>query len=209
MNTSLRASWMHLALGSAGVIVVSLLYFLSPPELVGANLGQDLVQAQMLAASRGQLLPWIGVAGVLADPLIAVGAFALAARMPSERATLGMYWLATAAIVFTLVDLSLGFAVPATATGARETFALAKHTFDALTGAAAFAYGISALLLAPIANQRLLSRSLSLVGACVTLAGVAVLLRINASLPLGAGLTLLTTLYTWLGLREPRRSFVQ
>ena len=203
----MRASWLHLALGSGGVIGVSVLYFLSPPELVGANLGQDLASMPSLAIANGQLLPWIGLTGVLADPAIAIGAFALAAGFVDqgkERAALGMYWLATAAILFTLVDLVLGFGVPA-AVATSTTFALAKRTFDALTGAAAYAYGVSALLLARESDglaSPTLARALLVVGALVAAAGVAVLLRFNVALPLGAGLTLLTTLYTWLALRN-------
>ncbi|MEY4511258.1 MAG: hypothetical protein RLZZ450_3380 [Pseudomonadota bacterium] len=203
----MRTSWLHLALGSAGVIGVSVLYFLSPPELVGANLGQDLALAESLAVANGQLLPWIGVAGIVADPAIAIGAFALASSFIErrmERAALGMYWLATAAIIFTLVDLVLGFGVPA-AVGVPAAFALVKHTFDALTGAASYAYGVSALMLARESDglaSRALSRALLVVGALVAAAGVSVLLRVNAALPLGAGLTVLTTLYSWLGLRN-------
>ncbi|MDB4986218.1 MAG: hypothetical protein JWN04_1396, partial [Myxococcaceae bacterium] len=193
---TMRASWLHLALGSAGVMIISVLYFLSPPELVGANLGQDLAAAQSLARAKGQLLPWIGLAGIIADPAIAIGAFALASSFVErrmERAALGMYWLAMAAVIFTLVDLVLGFAVPS-CLAAPATFALAKHLFDALTGAAAFAYGVSALLLARESDglaSPALSRALFVVGALVAVAGLSVLLRLDVALPLGAGLTTL------------------
>ncbi|MDB4991163.1 MAG: hypothetical protein JWN04_6341, partial [Myxococcaceae bacterium] len=46
------------------------------------------------------------------------------------------------------------------------------------------------------------SRALFVVGALVAVAGLSVLLRLDVALPLGAGLTTLTTLYAWLGLRN-------
>lgn len=201
-STSARWAWGHVAFGSAGVIAVSVLYFLAPTLAISANLHVDSTLARDAALSdRGQLR-WIGVLGVLADPAIAVGAFLLAQRAAGACQAIGMYWLAIAAVLFTLVDALAGFALlPAAAVGA-STFGITKALFDALTGCASVGYGLSALLIAwkPQAAVALappaLLWPLGLTGLEVACCGAAVLLGFDAGLPLGLGLSLLTTWFT-------------
>jgi hypothetical protein len=202
-------AWIYLVASCTGVLVISALYFLSPPEVVAANLLQDLPVAQHATLTERGFMPWIGVFGLVANPAGAIGAFGLAQALNSrgsERQALASYWLATAGILFVFVDLLVGFGLPAAARGELAGFAFAKHLFDALTGAAAFAYGLSAVFMMWPSRSRValgprtLERALLAVGAIVAIGGVAVLLKVNAGLIIGLGFVLLTVLYGALSL---------
>jgi hypothetical protein len=165
----------------------------------------DMALARDAASSDRGHLRLVGVLGILADPAIAVGAFVLAQAAGAGRQAVGLYWLATAALLFTIVDALAGFALVASAKAGIETFIVVKPVFDALTGSASFGYGLSAILIAwpspastPL-GPRVLMLALGIVGANVAIAGTAVLLAFNAGLALGLGLAVLTLLLTLLG----------
>jgi hypothetical protein len=198
-------AWIHVAISCAGVLLVSACYLLSPPEVVGANLLQDLSVAQSATLTERGFMRWIAIGGLLINPTGAIGAFGLAqsaGKAGSQRQVIGFYWLAITAIIFLFVDLLLGFGLPAAARGELAGFAFAKRLFDGLTGAGSFAYGLSAVFLAWPSHShattlapRALMRALLAVGVIVTTAGPLVLLRVNAGLVAGLGQVALTMLY--------------
>lgn len=204
-------AWIHLAFGSAAVMVVSVFYVLSPSLAVSANLGVDLELARVATLTDSGHMRMAGLLGVLGDPFIVIGAHALAiASKPrvTQRQVLGFYWLAAAALIFTIVDALVGFALPAAARAGLQAFSVAKPLFDALTCGASVAYGISAVLvgwpapLAAPAAPRWLANALVVVGLVTAVAGAATLGGLNGGLFIGVGLTLLTTLYTILGVKN-------
>jgi hypothetical protein len=197
-------AWTHLALGSAGVIAVSACYLLAPALAVSPHLGVDMTLARDAALSDRGYLQLVGVLGLLADPAIAVGALLLA-RSSERRHAIGMYWLAAAALLFTVVDALAGFALLAAAKASVATFSVAKGLFDAFTGCASVGYGLSAILIAwpPTASAAIgptgLMLAFRLVGFVVASCGGAVLFGAAVGQPLGLGLAILTTLFTALG----------
>jgi hypothetical protein len=159
---------------------------------------------------------WAGLCGVLADPVIAVGALGLGCLRLSSgdtRQALGFCWLAIAAILYTLADALVGFAVKPAAQHGIAVFSTVKPLFDALLSGASMGYGLSALSLgwpsaaSPSQGPRYLMRMLPPIGLLVASSGAACILGLKAGLPLGAGLTLLTSVYavlgTWHAIHEP------
>src|SRR5690349_14892053 len=77
-----RGGCAHVALGSLGVLAVSLFYFLSPLAAVTPALGADLAPARAAALTDSGVMRMIGAVGVLADLMVAVGLLALAHATP-------------------------------------------------------------------------------------------------------------------------------
>jgi hypothetical protein len=176
--------WAHLAMGSAGVIVVSLCYILSPAPAVTPTLGQDLEAVRLVSLTD---------AGTMRLAGLGLGCAYLGAG--HAREAVGFYWLALAALLYTMADALVGFAV-------------IKPFFDTMLSGASLGYGLSAIFLgwpsksAVIAMPRFVMRALLPTGLVVAVSGVACMLGAKAGLPLGAALTVLTTLYTALGLSQ-------
>jgi hypothetical protein len=196
-------------------MVVSLLYILSPSAAVTPTLGSDLEAARLLTLTDTGTMRWAGVCGVLADPFITIGALGLGTLRLSTghtRQALGFFWLAVAALLYTLADALVGFSVKPAAQHGLAVFSALKPLFDAMLSGASLGYGLSALLLAwpstssPLQGPSYLTRLLLPIGLLVSTSGVACMLGASAGLPLGAGLTALTTLYTALGLWHARAS---
>ncbi|MGC4060788.1 MAG: hypothetical protein QM749_08035 [Aquabacterium sp.] len=146
-----RRFWGHLALGSAGVMVVSVFYILSPSAAVTPALGGDLEAARSMTLTDVGTMHWAGLCGVLADPVIAIGALGLGGLRLSgghTREALGFFWLAIAALLYTLADALVGFSVKPAAQHGLASFSSIKPLFDAMLSGASLGYGLSALLLA-------------------------------------------------------------
>src|SRR5262249_60653474 len=89
-----RWAWTHVAVGAVAVVGVCLGYFLSPSLVVAPDLTVDLAAARAAALTDTGFMRLAGVLGVLGDPVIAVGAFALAVEARAgARAALGVWWL--------------------------------------------------------------------------------------------------------------------
>lgn len=211
----LRSLWAHLAIGSAGVIVVSAFYILSPSVAVTPTFGQDMEAVRLVSLTDAGTMRLAGLFGVLADPFITIGALGLGSAYLTAgrtREAIGFYWLAVAALLYTFADAPGGFAIKPSAQAGIATFSVIKPLFDALLSGASLGYGLSAICLGwplkptSMAEPRWVMRALSLTGLIVATSGLACMLGAKAGLPLGAGLTVLTTLYTALGISQMRRS---
>jgi len=198
--------WFHVALGSAGVILVSVFYFCAPPMAAGPNLRVDMIAAVAATLTDRGALRYAGVTGAIVDPMIAVGAFLLTlVQRGSTRRSVALYWLAASALLFTVADIFAGFMLRESAAAGVSSFAFVKPCFDALVASSSFGYGLSAFLLGQASQaderrgRRALGVALMIIGAGVTLSAIAILSGANAGAFLGLGLTLETTLFTLLG----------
>jgi len=195
-----RWAWTHVAVGAVAVVGVCLGYFLSPSLVVAPDLTVDLAAARAAALGDTGFMRLAGVLGVLGDPVIAVGAFALAVEARAEvRTALGFWWLGACALLFTVVDAMTGFALrPAADAGG---FAFVKPFFDGLILSSSFSYGVSAILLGwPARGNVLAPRGLTVAlfttGAMLASASVAAALGVGGLGALvGIGITVTTLLY--------------
>ncbi len=206
-----RWAWAHVALGSAGIVAVSLFYVLSPAAAVIPALGADLAPARAAALTDAGFMRLAGATGVLSDLLAAAGALGLAqaaSKKRGERQAIGFYWLACSALIFTLVDALVGFSLRASAAAGLATFAVIKPLFDVLTAAGSFAYGAGSLLIAWPSSDgiaigpRRLALAVIVVGALLAVAGPASAWGLAAGQLIGLGLTLQTVLLTVVAARN-------
>ena len=182
-----------LAAGAVGVLAVSVLYRLSPPEVALPAPHPFMPQALEGAIRGAPLLRAASIVGIIADTLLAVGALAALVVRRSALERLGWAALAISGIVFCLVDALVGQILPeiAAVPGGDAAFLAMKRLFDVLFIVGAFALGIGFLGVFQTAfNQgsRVL-RSLGLAVGIVALVGVlAHLGGANAGQPIGFSL---------------------
>ncbi len=197
--------WTHVALGAAGVIGVCLCYALAPDLAVGPDMTVNLEAARAAALGDTGAMRIAGILGVLTDPIVTIGAFALAAASKDARIAHGFYWLGACALIFTFVDWLVGFGLRASAQS--DAFFIVKPLFDALIAGASFAYGVSAILIAwpsrAAIGPRILTLPLFVFG--LLLAGVSAAVTMGAGglgRIVGLGIAALTIFYLALAITQ-------
>ncbi|MGE3371385.1 MAG: hypothetical protein AB7I79_21745 [Rhizobiaceae bacterium] len=145
----MRPAGLLLALGSAGVVLTSIFYLLSPPHAAAPVIPPNLQAALEGAVSGAATMRGAGLSGVPGDMLIAAAGLSIGlgeALRGRGLATLGWFLVALSTMIFAIVDALVGFVLPPTAASAPEAFPGAKYLFDILFIAGTFTFGIGAIL---------------------------------------------------------------
>ncbi|MDR2011888.1 MAG: hypothetical protein LBQ20_02315 [Rhodanobacter sp.] len=203
-----RAGGFVLALGTAGVMVTSAFYGISPPQAALPVIPVDFAAAAS-AAPRGQATMHLaGLFGVLGDVLYCAAGLLLGAiELVRGRgfAAIGWFLIAISGIVFVGVDALVGFVLAQSANEA--AFAAVKRLFDVLflLGTATFGLGVLAAFAGRLRageNARLLYGFAVAMGCVATLSGLAGLLgmAVNPHI-LGISIAGSATLFTVIGIR--------
>ncbi len=199
-----------LALGSAGVVVTSVFYKLSPLAAAMPVLPADYAAARAGAIAGASTMRLAGLFGVSGDVLITAGAFLLAGlwlRNGRGAGALGWLLIGISTIVFTVVDALVGFVLTATAAEEASGFIAAKSLFDALFMQGTACFGLGAVLFAlpeVFGNSRFTPRLLAvaalLVGALAAASGLGGLMGFNLHNPIGLSVISGSALFTVIGL---------
>lgn len=137
-----------LALGSAGVVVTSLFYGLSPPEAAMPMMTGDVPAAARAAREAAGLMRGAGLAGVPGDIAMAASTLllgALASVRGHSIAALGWFLIAISTIIFTMVDALVGFVLAPAAMSDAALFMALKRLFDILFLSGTLAFGVGAI----------------------------------------------------------------
>lgn len=206
------------AIGAAGVVVTSVLYALSPPQAVLpipnpalADAWRDMLAGQTVIVAAGTI-------GILADVLLAAGAFMLMLPawtngLPFKR--LGWACLAISTLIFIWVDgLSAGVLTQLAALdGAYASWVGFKRLFDMLFVAGTLAFGVGgfAVLASDLSAQLpVLPKPLTWIGISIAAAGLgsALLYFANVNLAPVMGLAIAggTLIFTVYGIRVSQLS---
>ena len=181
-----------LALGSAGVVVTSVLYGMSAAEVASPFVESDMDSAVAGAIQSSGTMYAAGLVGITSNLAFTVGALVLGVQWLQRGAqvqSVGWFILAFCTIIFTIVDALVGFVLPpmAQATGVTSGFAMAKHLFDILFlwGTTTFGVGI---VLAVAGDQfdrcaipRVLAIPVLLIGVAAFLSGGAGLFGVHVN----------------------------
>jgi hypothetical protein len=164
-----------MAIGAAGVVVTSILYALSPPQVALPLPGVAVGDAMRQAVAGAGTMRAAGTVGLLSDMALIAGGLILAAGVPGRGdpiARLGWALVAAATIPFVIVDALVGFVLPPLAVqpGAEAAFAGLKMLFDVSFALGTLAFG-SALLALAVGERRRGARLLA--GALLLAAAVA------------------------------------
>ena len=171
--STLAAAGVALALGSAGVVVTSALYAVSPPAAALPAQPLDLSHAMSGAISGARTMYAAGTIGIFADVVAAAGALLVAADLARRGrgvAALGWALVLMSIVIFTFVDVIVAYLLSPLAAmkDGASAFAGFKRLFDVLflLGTATFGAGALLALLTDLrASEPLASRPLALAGA--------------------------------------------
>jgi hypothetical protein len=134
ISSTTVAGW-GLALGSLGITATSVLYALSPRVAAMPVSPFDPAAAQAAATAGASTMLLAGAVGIAGDLLWATAGLMLARRAAAQSRPLGEAgWIAVAfgLLLFTVVDLIVGFVVPQLAAAGDPAFTGFKRFFDAL-----------------------------------------------------------------------------
>jgi hypothetical protein len=201
-----------LAAGAVGVIVVSILYGLSPVEAVLPMPDPVMPAALDGAVTGARLMGAASFVGIVADVIVGIGAIGLLLTRRSDTAErLGWAALAIAGIVFCVVDAMVGRVLPQVAViaGGEPAFVAVKRLFDVLFVLGTFTFGCSLLGVFAAARReglRFLAWPGLVVGAVAVAASIAHLAGLNAARPTGFAVLIGSALVAILAVRIARRS---
>jgi hypothetical protein len=208
------------AVGALGVVVTSVLYALSPPQAVLPMPNPALADALREMIAGQTFIVAAGTIGILADIILAAGAFTLMLypwTTGLHFKQLGWACLAISTLIFTLVDgLSAGVLTQLAALdGAYVGWVGFKRLFDVLfiSGTIAFGFGGLAVLASDVtAKLPMLPKPLTWIGMGISAAGLGASLLYFANVNLApviglsiAGGTLIFTVYGIQAARWSRR----
>ncbi len=200
-----------LALGSAGVVVASVLYAASPPAAALPMPNFEVGEALQAALDARLRMQAAGKIGSVADLVLATGAFVLMAwRRPAGRPAESAGWalLGISTLIFVMVDGLAGRVLSEVAArpNPETAFTGFKLLFDMLFAVGTIAGGSANLCIfwselespAPVL-PRFLSITGLLVGVAAVLSGLAYFAGINLAQVIGASVGATVLLYTILG----------